>query len=80
MILKMFSPKHLAKNLAKNLAFFSSVSFCKKNLDHNIGFCDKRQFLRPKLVKIGENFYHNIDPRFKLVLDQLLPKMILPKF
>jgi hypothetical protein len=35
MILKLFSPKHLAKILA----FFAqtSVTFCK-NIDHNIGF------------------------------------------
>jgi hypothetical protein len=33
-----------------------------QNFDHNIGFCEKRQFFRRKLSKIAENCYHNIDP------------------
>jgi hypothetical protein len=53
MILKLFSPK----NLAKILAFFAQTTavFCK-NCDHNIGF-------RRKLAKNAENCDHNIDPR-----------------
>jgi hypothetical protein len=53
----------LPKKLAKILAFFahSTASFCKK-IDHNIGFCEKRQFVRRKLAKIAENCDHNIDP------------------
>jgi hypothetical protein len=41
MILKLFSPK----NVAKILAFFAqtTVTFCKK-IDHNIGFLEKRHF------------------------------------
>jgi hypothetical protein len=34
-----------------------------KNLDHNIGFREKRQFFRRKLSKIAENCDHHIDPR-----------------
>jgi hypothetical protein len=34
-----------------------------QNLDHNIGFCEKRQFFRRKLSKIAENCDHNIGPR-----------------
>jgi hypothetical protein len=34
-----------------------------QNFDHNIGFCEKRQFFRRKLSKIAENCDHNIDPR-----------------
>jgi hypothetical protein len=33
-----------------------------QNFDHNIGFCEKRQFFRQKLSKIAENSDHNIDP------------------
>jgi hypothetical protein len=60
MILKIFSPK----NLAKIFAYFAqtTVSFCK-NCDHNIGFWEKRHFFRRKLAKIAENGDHNIDPR-----------------
>jgi hypothetical protein len=61
MILKIFTPK----NLAKIFAFFAqtTVSFCK-NCDHNIGFfLEKRHFFRRKLAKIAENCDHNIDPR-----------------
>jgi hypothetical protein len=59
MILKIFSPK----NLAKIFAFFAqtTVSFCK-NCYHNIGFWEKRHFFRRKLAKIAENCDHNIDP------------------
>jgi hypothetical protein len=58
-ILKIFSPK----KLAKILAFFAQTkaSFCK-NCDHNIGFREKRQFFRRKLAKNAENCDHNIDP------------------
>jgi hypothetical protein len=34
-----------------------------QNVDHNIGFWEKRQFFRRKLSKIPENCDHNIDPR-----------------
>jgi hypothetical protein len=34
-----------------------------QNVDHNIGFWEKRQFFRRKLSKIAENCDHNIDPR-----------------
>jgi hypothetical protein len=33
-----------------------------QNFDHNIGFCEKRQFFRRKLSKIAENCDHNINP------------------
>jgi hypothetical protein len=33
-----------------------------QNVDHNIGFGEKRQFARQKLLKIAENCDHNIDP------------------
>jgi hypothetical protein len=35
-----------------------------QNFDHNIGFCEKRQFFRRKLSKIAKNCDHNIGPRF----------------
>jgi hypothetical protein len=59
MILKIFSPK----NLAKMFAFFAQtiVSFCK-NCDHNIGFREKRQIFSRKLAKIAEICDHNIEP------------------
>jgi hypothetical protein len=34
-----------------------------QNVDHNIGFWEKRQFFRRKLSKIAEDCDHNIDPR-----------------
>jgi hypothetical protein len=34
-----------------------------QNVDHNIGFWEKRQFFRRKLSRIAENCDHNIDPR-----------------
>jgi hypothetical protein len=48
MIFKIFSPK----NSAKKLAFLTQnkASFCK-NCDHNIGFWEKRQFFRRKIVE-----------------------------
>jgi hypothetical protein len=56
MILKIFSPK----NLAKILAFFAQTTliFCK-NLIITLVFEQKRQFFRRK---IAENCDHNIDP------------------
>jgi hypothetical protein len=33
-----------------------------QKLDHNIGFCEKRQFVLQKLAKIAENCDHNIYP------------------
>jgi hypothetical protein len=33
-----------------------------QNFEHNIGFCEKRQFFRQKLGKIAENCDHNIGP------------------
>jgi hypothetical protein len=57
MILKIFSPK----KLAKIFAFFAqtTASFCK-NCDHNIGFWEKCHFFRRKLAKIAEKCDHNI--------------------
>jgi hypothetical protein len=34
-----------------------------QNLDHDIGFGEKRQIFRRKLSKIAENCDHNIEPR-----------------
>jgi hypothetical protein len=34
-----------------------------QNVDHNIGFWEKRQFFHRKLSKMVENCDHNIDPR-----------------
>jgi hypothetical protein len=34
------------------------------NFDHNVGFSEKRQFLRRRLSKIPKNLDHNINPRF----------------
>jgi hypothetical protein len=64
MILKIFSPK----NLAKVFAFLAqtTVSFCK-NCDRNIGFREKRQFFRQKLAKIAEICDHIIDPWSKRI-------------
>jgi hypothetical protein len=60
MILKIFSPKNLAKILAFLLKLH--LVFAKK-YDENIGvFLEKRQIFRRKLAKIGENCDHNIDP------------------
>jgi hypothetical protein len=33
-----------------------------QNVDHNIGFWEKRHFFRRKLTQITENCDHNIDP------------------
>jgi hypothetical protein len=33
-----------------------------QNVDHNIGFWEKRHFFRRKLSQIAENCDHNIDP------------------
>jgi hypothetical protein len=60
MILKIFSPKNSAKILA---FFYSKQSLIMQKLDHNIGFGEKRQFLRRNLPKIAGNCDHNIDPR-----------------
>jgi hypothetical protein len=60
MIFKIFSPKNLAKILARFLTE-NKASFCK-NCDHNIGLWEKRQFFCRKWVKIAENCDHNIDP------------------
>jgi hypothetical protein len=59
MILKIFSPK----NLAKISSFFAqtAATFCK-NLIATLVFVKKRQFYRLKLAKIAENCDHNIDP------------------
>jgi hypothetical protein len=59
MILKIFSPK----NLAKILAFFcSNYYYFLQKFDHNIGFREKAIFCR-KLAKNATNYDHNIDPR-----------------
>jgi hypothetical protein len=36
-----------------------------QKFDHNIGFCEKHQIFRRKLLKIAENCDHNIGPRMK---------------
>jgi hypothetical protein len=53
MILKIFSPK----NLAKILAGFAptTASFCK-NCDHNIVFFRKTPFFSPKIGKNSRKF------------------------
>jgi hypothetical protein len=33
-------------------------------IEHNIGFREKSQFFRRKLVKIAENYYHSRDRRY----------------
>jgi hypothetical protein len=57
MILKIFSPK----NLAKILAFFAQTI---ASFDHNIGFEKNANFFCRKLAKIAETSDHNIDPGF----------------
>jgi hypothetical protein len=59
MILKIFSPKNSAKNLAI-LTQITAILVAKN--DHNIGFQEKRQFFRRKWAKIAENCDHNIGP------------------
>jgi hypothetical protein len=49
MILKIFSPKNSAKKIG---VFYSKQSLILKKFYHNIGFWEKRQFLRLKLQKI----------------------------
>jgi hypothetical protein len=60
MILKIFS----SKKIAKNLAFFTQnkAKLCKI-LTITLFFEKKRQFFRRKLSKIAENCDHNIDGR-----------------
>jgi hypothetical protein len=62
MILRIFSPK----NLAKILAFFAqtTASFCK-NVIITLVF-EKTPFFRRKLAKIAENCDHSIDPSASL--------------
>jgi hypothetical protein len=50
------------KKLQKIGVFDPKQSLILKNFDHNIGFWEKRQFSRRKLVKIAENCDPNIDP------------------
>jgi hypothetical protein len=76
MILKIFSPK----NLAKFFAFFphTTVSFCK-NCDQNIGFWEKRQIFRRKLAKTAEICDNSISPNLVTLfgihdIDCLRPK------
>jgi hypothetical protein len=59
MIFEIFSPKKLAKKLA-----FLTQNKAKlwKKFEHNIGFWEKRHFVRRKLSKIAENCDHNIGP------------------
>jgi hypothetical protein len=60
MILKIFSPK----NFAKQLAFLTQKKLnFEKKLIITLVFEKKRQFFRRKLGKISENCDHNIDPR-----------------
>jgi hypothetical protein len=33
-----------------------------QNIDHDVGFWEKRQFFRRKLAKIAENCDHNLNP------------------
>jgi hypothetical protein len=60
MIIKMFSPKHFAKNLA---CFAQTTARFCKNVIIALVFEKKRQFFRQKMAKIGEKCDHNIDPR-----------------
>jgi hypothetical protein len=57
---KIFSPK----NSAKKLAFFFAQNKAKlcKILIITLVFDINANFFRRKLVKIAENFEHNIDP------------------
>jgi hypothetical protein len=49
--------------VAEKLAFFAQTTASFLNeIDHNIGFWERRQFFRPKSAKIAENCDHNIDP------------------
>jgi hypothetical protein len=65
MIFKLFSPKNLAKILAKILAFCTqtTATFCK-NLTITLAFEKNANFLRRKLAKNAENWDHNIDLRY----------------
>jgi hypothetical protein len=57
MILKIFSPK----NLAKKFAFLTKLNF-EKYLIITLVFRKNAIFFRRKLGKIAENCDHNIDP------------------
>jgi hypothetical protein len=48
--------KKIAVLCTKNCLFM-------KNLDHKIGFEEKRQFFGRKVSKIAQNCDHHIDPR-----------------
>jgi hypothetical protein len=54
---QIFSPK----NGEKIGIFDPKQSYIMQKFDHNISFCEKRQFFRRKLSKIAENCHHNID-------------------
>jgi hypothetical protein len=43
--------------------FTQNTAILRLKSDYNIGFQEKRQFFRWKLVKIAKNFDHNFAPR-----------------
>jgi hypothetical protein len=43
--------------------FYSKQSLIMQKFDHNIGFWEKRHFVRRRLAKIALNCDHNIDPK-----------------
>jgi hypothetical protein len=61
------------KNLQKYWHFLFKLLLVFENVDHNIGFWEKRQFFRRKLSKIDENNDHNIDPRSEKIAQNLAP-------
>jgi hypothetical protein len=63
MILKIFSPKILAKKMA----FFTQneAKLCK-NFILTLVF-EKNANFSPNIAKIAENCGHNIDPRFNII-------------
>jgi hypothetical protein len=48
MVLKIISLKYLLKKLA---VFCPNYCYLLQKFDHNIGFREKRQFLKPKIGK-----------------------------
>jgi hypothetical protein len=62
MILKILSPKNLAKMFGVFFAQTAAAFFCK-NLIITLVFEKNAKFFRRKLAKIGENCDYNIDRR-----------------
>jgi hypothetical protein len=58
----MFFLNIFAENFGKKIGvFYSKLSYIMQKFHHDIGFREKRQFVRRKLPKIAENCDHNID-------------------